>query len=84
MSDRFDVLKHTQTCKFIIMLAEREKHSSKIEINENEGFLKNIKTVLTNFERAVKLCKYMLILTSGSLKHPQNWKTGCSKTNLYS
>ena len=27
MSDRFDVLKHTQTRKFIKMLGEREKHS---------------------------------------------------------
>ena len=61
MSDRFDVLKHTQTRKFItmgscIMVGEREKHSSKSEIKENEGFFKNINTVLTNFERAVKFC----------------------------
>ena len=33
MSDMFEVLKHTQIRKFIIILREREKHSSKIEIN---------------------------------------------------
>ena len=84
MSDRFDVLKHTQIRKFIIMLGGREKHSRKVEIKENERFLKNINTVLTKFERAVKLCKYMLISTSGSLQHPQNWKTGCFKAKFYS
>ena len=70
MSDMFDLLKHSQIRKFIIMLGEREKHSRKIEIKEYEGFLKNINTVLTNFQGAVKLCKCMLISTSGSLHHP--------------
>ena len=87
MSDMFDLLKHSQIRKFIIMLGEREKHSRKIEIKEYEGFLKNINTVLTNFEGAVKLCKCMLISTSGSLPHAQNfdtWKPGCFKANFYS
>ena len=85
MSDMFDLLKHSQIRKFIIMLGEREKHSRKIEIKEYEGFLKNINTVLTNFEGAVKLCKYMLISTSGSLQHAQNfdtWKPGCFQGQL--
>ena len=33
MSDMFEVLKHIQIRKFIIMLGERQKRSSKIEIN---------------------------------------------------
>ena len=41
------------------MLGKIEKHSRKIEIKENEGFLKNINTVLTNFERAVKLLPWI-------------------------
>ena len=35
MSDMFDLLKHSQISKFIIMLGEREKHSRKIEIKSN-------------------------------------------------
>ena len=87
MSDMFDLLKHTQIRTFIIMLREREKHTRKIKINEYEGFLKNINTVITNFELAFKLCKYMLISTSGSLQHGHNfdkWKTRCFKAKFYS
>ena len=87
MSDMFDVPKNTQIRKVIIMLGKREKHSRNIEIKVYEGFLKNINTVLTNFECAVKLCKYMLISTSGSLQHAHDfdtWKTGCFKAKFYS
>ena len=66
MSYTSGILKHTQIRKFIMMQGEREKTSPKIEKSMSD-FWKKINTLRTSFEPAVKLCKYMLISTSGSL-----------------
>ena len=86
MSYTSGILKHTQIRKFIMMLGEIEKTSPKIEKCLND-FWKKINTVRTSFEPAVKLCKFMLISTSGSLPHVHNldtWESRCFRAKFYS